>query len=30
MTDSYLYLGILSTDKMFEVFGFNAGLGTRL
>ena len=30
MTDSYLYIGILSTDKMFEVFGFNAGLGTRL
>ena len=30
MTDSFLYLGILSTDKMFEVFGFNAGLGTRL
>ena len=30
MTDSYLALGILSTDKMFEVFGFNAGLGTRL
>ncbi len=30
MTDSYLAIGILSTDKMFEVFGFNAGLGTRL
>ena len=30
MTDSYLYIGILSTDKMFEVYGFNAGLGTRL
>ena len=30
MTNSYLAIGILSTDKMFEVFGFNAGLGTRL
>ena len=30
MTDSYLYIGLLSTDKVFEVFGFNAGLGTRL
>ena len=30
MTDSYLAIGILSTDKMFEVFGFNAGLGSRL
>ena len=30
MTDSYLAIGILSTDKVFEVFGFNAGLGTRL
>ena len=30
MTDSYLAIGILSTDKMFEVYGFNAGLGTRL
>ena len=30
MTDSYLAIGILSTDKMVEVFGFNAGLGTRL
>ncbi len=30
MTDSYLYIGLLSTDKMFEVYGFNAGLGTRL
>ena len=30
MTNSYLYIGILSTDKMFEVFGFNAGLGNRL
>ena len=30
MTDSYLAIGLLSTDKMFEVFGFNAGLGTRL
>ena len=30
MTDSYLYIGILSTDRMFEVFGFNAGLGNRL
>ena len=30
MTDSYLAIGILSTDKMFEVFGFNAGLGKRL
>ena len=30
MTDSYLAIGILSTDKMFEVFGFSAGLGTRL
>ena len=30
MTDSNLAIGILSTDKMFEVFGFNAGLGTRL
>jgi len=30
MTNSYLAIGILSTDKVFEVFGFNAGLGTRL
>ena len=30
MTDSYLAIGLLSTDKMFEVFGFNAGLGSRL
>ena len=30
MTDSYLAIGILSTDRMFEVFGFNAGLGNRL
>ena len=30
MTDSYLYIGILSTDRMFEVYGFNAGLGNRL
>ena len=30
MTDSYLAIGILSTDKMFEVYGFTAGLGTRL
>ncbi len=30
MTDSYLTIGILSTDKMYEVFGFNAGLGNRL
>ena len=30
MTDSYLAIGILSTDKVFEVFGFNAGLGSRL
>ena len=30
MTNSYLYLGILSTDQMFEVYGFNAGLGNRL
>jgi outer membrane protein insertion porin family len=30
MTDSYLYIGLLSTDRMFEVFGFNAGLGNRL
>ncbi|MBR1706067.1 MAG: outer membrane protein assembly factor BamA [Bacteroidales bacterium] len=30
MTDSYLAIGILSTDKMFEVFGFNAGIGNRL
>ncbi|MBR1569909.1 MAG: outer membrane protein assembly factor BamA [Bacteroidales bacterium] len=30
MTNSMLYFGILSTDKMFEVYGFNAGLGTRL
>ena len=30
MTDSYLAIGLLSTDKMFEVYGFNAGLGTRL
>ncbi len=30
MTDSYLAIGLLSTDKMFEVFGFSAGLGTRL
>ena len=30
MTNSYLAIGILSNDKVFEVFGFNAGLGTRL
>ena len=30
MTDSYLYIGLLSTDRMFEVFGFNAGIGNRL
>ena len=30
MTDSYLLIGLLSTDRMFEVFGFNAGLGNRL
>ena len=30
MTDSYLYIGILSTDRMFEVYGFNAGIGNRL
>ena len=30
MTDSYLAIGILSKDKMFEVFGFTAGLGNRL
>ena len=30
MTDSYLYIGILSTDRMFEVYGFNAALGNRL
>ena len=30
MTDSYLYIGLLSTDRMFEVYGFNAGLGNRL
>ena len=30
MTDSYLAIGILSTDKMFEVYGFSAGLGNRL
>ena len=30
MSDSYLYIGLLSTDRMFEVFGFNAGLGNRL
>ena len=30
MTDSYLAIGILSTDKVFEVYGFNAGLGSRL
>ncbi len=30
MTDSYLAIGILSTDKMYEVFGFNAGIGNRL
>ena len=30
MTDSYLAIGILSKDKMFEVFGCTAGLGNRL
>jgi len=30
MTDSYLTIGILSTDKMYEVYGFNAGIGKRL
>ena len=30
MTDSYLAIGILSKDKVFEVFGFTAGLGNRL
>jgi len=30
MTDSYLAIGILSKDKMFEVFGFTAGIGNRL
>ena len=30
MTDSYLYIGLLSTDRMFEVYGFNAGIGNRL
>ena len=30
MTDSYLAIGILSTEKMYEVFGFNAGIGNRL
>ena len=30
MTDSYFMIGFLSTDKVYEVFGFNAGLGNRL
>ena len=30
MTNSYLAIGLLSNDKVFEVFGFNAGLGARL
>ncbi|MCR5003920.1 MAG: BamA/TamA family outer membrane protein [Bacteroidales bacterium] len=29
-TDSYLAIGILSTDRMMEVFGFSGGIGTRL
>lgn len=29
-TDSYLAIGILSTDRMMEVFGFSSGIGTRL
>ena len=29
-TDSWLAIGLLSTDKMFEVYGFNIGLGNRL
>ena len=30
MTDSYLAIGILSTDKMYEVYGFSGGIGNRL
>ena len=30
MTDSYLAIGILSTDRVFDVFGFSAGIGNRL
>ena len=29
-TDSYLALGILSNDKVMQVYGFSAGIGTRL
>ncbi len=29
-TDSYLALGYLSNDKVMQVYGFSAGLGTRL
>jgi Outer membrane protein/protective antigen OMA87 len=29
-TDSYLAIGILSNDKVMQVYGFTAGIGTRL
>ncbi len=29
-TDSYLAIGILSNDKVMEIYGFSAGIGTRL
>lgn len=29
-TDSYLAIGILSNDKVMQVYGFSAGIGTRL
>lgn len=29
-TDSYLSIGILSNDKVMQVYGFSAGIGTRL
>lgn len=29
-TDSYLAIGVLSKDKVMQVYGFTAGIGTRL
>lgn len=29
-TDSYLAIGLLSNDKVMQVYGFSAGIGTRL
>jgi len=29
-TDSYLAIGVLSNDKVMQVYGFTAGIGTRL